>query len=103
EKLQQGFARNKIGLARLHHLGTHFIWAIGNHRIETENISRLGKFRDDGFAFARRGGKFRLSRTEYKDASGLLPFNEEHGSLGINSGGFDFVESLSSLNRKVTE
>jgi hypothetical protein len=33
----------------------------------------------------------------------LLPFNEEHGSLGINSGGFYIVKSLPSMSGKVTE
>ena len=41
---------------------------------------------------------FALPGTEHKNATGLLPFNEEHRSLGINGGGFNFVESLSGLN-----
>jgi hypothetical protein len=33
----------------------------------------------------------------------LLPFDEEHGSLGINGGGFYVVEVLSGMNRKIAE
>jgi hypothetical protein len=33
----------------------------------------------------------------------LLPFNEEHRALGINGGGFNFVEALPGLDRKITK
>jgi hypothetical protein len=33
----------------------------------------------------------------------LLPFDEEHSSLGINGRRFDFIKALPGVNREIAE
>ena len=103
QKLQQRIARNKVRLARLHHLRSYFVRTAGNNGVQSQHISRVRKLGNDGLAFARRCGKFCLTGAEHENSTRLLPFNEEHRSLGIDSSGFDFIKALSGVDRQIAE
>src|SRR5690348_10070356 len=103
QELQQRLARDEIRLARLNHFRRYFVRMIRNRSVQPEHITRLGNFGDDGFAFARRRGKFCFASAQHENAARALSFDEQHSRLRIDGGGLDVVQLLYGGQWQITK
>jgi hypothetical protein len=76
QEVKQRVTRDEIRLAGLDHLCRGFVRAIGNGRVQPENIPSPRNPGDDGLTFTRASGKLHSTGAEDENSARLLDLDE---------------------------
>src|SRR5208282_497549 len=83
EEVEKIFALDEIDLAGIERLGRHFVRFARNRGAQAEHLAGLGKLHNDGSAAGRVDRELDAAFAKHEDTAGHLPFDKQHGSLGI--------------------